>query len=154
MRRKGWKWMLLGAALAVVVLYGFEFSTAGIERIYGSLEQPASSTAPVEEQPLANVREETVEPEQEVMTETERRIIELEKEIALLKQMTSTEQKTVIEPLAPSAEQLQEEEPLIILLEPNDATVNKLADSASTVLQSASNGGIKFIGSLFEGFIK
>ncbi|MFD2116147.1 hypothetical protein ACFSTH_05295 [Paenibacillus yanchengensis] len=149
MRNKSWKWVLLGAALSIVVLYGIEISTAGIERIYGPLEQeqlPPTSVVPSEQQLPADTMPE--------LTETERRIVELEKEIEKLKIMTQTEQKTVIEPIAEEREYVQQEEQLIMELEPNEATVNKLADSASGMLQSASNSSIKFIVSIFEGFIK
>jgi len=153
MRRRAWKWALLGGALTFIVLYGIEMSTAGIERIHGPLQSSLTqtdkntATSPLLE---SNSKQET-DPTSEqsaAFSETEKRIAQLEKELEQIRKLAMLEKKhkdnhEELWPILPGN-----------LNENNSSYVNKFADSASGMLESASSGGIKFVVSMFEGLFK
>ncbi|GKU79742.1 translation initiation factor 2 [Paenibacillus sp. L3-i20] len=128
MRRNPWKWLLLGGALTFIVLFGLEMSNTGIERIYG----------PIEGEEMIEIAPEDSTYE----SDTERRIAELEEELKQIRQIAYEDESN-----------LETDHPRLpgIPYEENDAAVNKIADSTSGLLQSASSSGIRFVGSLFEG---
>ncbi|MEF2247280.1 MULTISPECIES: hypothetical protein [unclassified Paenibacillus] len=151
MRKKAWKWALLGGALTFIILYGIEMSTAGIERIHGPLQSQLSQNElkpPASAEPGSNVRDGEQEMEQWLpKTATERKIAQLEKELEEIRKLASLEKKY--------EEQYNE---LWSDLpgggNGSSSAVNKFADSASGMLESASSGGIKFVVSMFEGLFK
>lgn len=151
MRKKAWKWALLGGALTFIIMYGIEMSTAGIERIHGPLQsqlthnelKPAAFA-----EPGSSVSDEEQEFEQwQPKSASERKIAQLEKELEEIRRLASMERKYV--------EQYSE---LWRDLPGNGndsgSAVDKFADSASSMLESASVGGIKFVVSMFEGLFK
>ena len=140
MRRNGWKWAVLGGALTFLILYGIEVSTAGIERIYGPIEgQPATQNETVRREP-SNV--------EVIMSETDRKIAALERELAELKRLASgggdftagSGSSSGDNPRLPGIPYVADQPP-----------VQKLADSTSSLLQSMSTNGIRFVVSIFDG---
>lgn len=128
MNRKTWKLLLLGGAITFVVLFGMEMSTSGIERIYGPMDGSRQYDYDNGEQVYAN--------------ETDRRIAELEKELDDIRR------------IAYGDEYVGENERLPGMpVEDEQAAVNKMADSTSGLLQTASSKGIRFVVSLFDGLM-
>lgn len=126
MKRNAWKWALLGGALTFIVLYGIEMSTAGIERINGPFAS-VDTPAPTERKTDAYT------------SETDRKIAALEKELDEIRKLAYYQYQTRL-PGVP--------------YENDQPPINKLADSTSGLLQSASSNGIRFVVSLFEGLMK
>ncbi len=135
MRRKGWKWAILGGACTIIILFGIDISTAGIERIHGPL---------TEERAVIQKKYEST-----AQSETERKIEALEKELAEIKKIADLEQQ-----LAEYREKPEHPRLIGMPYESEAPVVHKLADSTADVLQSVSSGGIRMIASWFEGFIK
>ncbi|MFD0586711.1 translation initiation factor 2 [Paenibacillus sp. GCM10027627] len=135
MRRNPWKWLAIGGAITFLVLFGMEMTSTGIERIYGPIEGGEGSQS-------VDGLEGAGAPEKQ--SDTEKRIAELERELADIRK------------LAYSDEQISETEhprlPGVPFAE-EEAAVNKLADSTSGLLESASNTGIRFVVSLFDGWM-
>lgn len=140
MKRNGWKWALLGGAFVFIVLYGIEMSTAGIERIHGPMNEGAAPLA----SPIAG--QDDVLP-LTYSSETERKIIALEKELAEIRMLAARDELSRLS---------NEVNPRLLGMPYDDGEppVNKLADSTSSLLQSVSSNSIRFVASLFEGFIK
>lgn len=129
MKRQTWKWLLLGSALTFLILFGMELSTKGVETIYGPLDKESGYA----QQPS----------EAQYASETDRRIAELERELAEIRE------------LAYESSRWKEEERLPGMPYREDhPAVNKLADSTAGVLQNASSKGMRFVVSLFEGFME
>lgn len=155
-RSKAWKWLVLGSAITIIVLYMMELTTAGIERVYGPLEQGGETA---QRQSLDNVeppglipingQEEELGQADELSSGSDstdsavdQEIAALEAEIAELKRLALLKEK----------EELQQK---LLLNEEHTGkpAVNRIADSTSEVLQSASSSGIQFIAKLFNNVI-
>ncbi|RJE89856.1 hypothetical protein D3P07_06420 [Paenibacillus sp. 1011MAR3C5] len=127
MKGNAWKWLAIGGAIALLVMFGLEMSNTGIERIYGPIdgeEYTAGSGAA------------------EYATETDKRIAELERELEEIRRIAygnGYEGEGTRLPGMPS--------------ENDQPAVNKLADSTSGLLQSASSKGIRFVVGLFDGWM-
>lgn len=130
MRRNGWKLMAVGGAITFLVLFGMEMSTTGIERIYGPIEGGEGYT--------------TGGGRKLYPSETDKRIAELERELDDIRRIAYGD-----------AYKDEKGHPRLpgIPYENDQAAVNKLADSTSGLLQSASSKGIRFIVSLFDGWM-
>lgn len=138
MRRNPFKWMVLGGILAIVVMYGIEMSSSGIERVYGPLDDPDPYIEEVSTKPAANTVKEHLKAQQQ-------KIAKLERELAELKQMTITgeEETTDFNDRLPG-----------VALEAEQPAVNRIADSTSGLLKNMSSEGIRLVVSLFDGLIK
>ncbi|MBD2869456.1 hypothetical protein [Paenibacillus arenilitoris] len=146
MKRKSFKWAVLGAALAVIVVYGIDMTTAGIERINGPIEGGEFAEAPAPEP--------SAEAASGFTTEQQRKIAELERELEEVKRLASTgDDSSAPEPDATMAGGENERLPGIPL-ENDQSAVNKIADSTSGLLQSMSSEGIRLVVSIFDGLIK
>ncbi len=144
MRNKGWRWAVLGGALTVILLYGLEMTTAGIERIQGPFTPANEGEATVVEQ---QQEQQASKQEEAHLTAAELKIAELERELQQLKKIAMQER---VSNKPGEAGHIAE----VSLSADNSAAVNKFADSASDMLQSASSGGIRFVVSIFEGLFK
>ncbi|MFF2887797.1 hypothetical protein [Paenibacillus sp. NPDC057967] len=127
MKGNAWKWLAIGGAIALLVMFGLEMSNTGIERIYGPIDGEeytvGSGTA-------------------EYVTETDKRIAELERELEEIRRIAygnGYDGEGTRLPGMPS--------------ENGQPAVNKLADSTSGLLQSASSKGIRFVVGLFDGWM-
>ncbi|MCR2803206.1 hypothetical protein [Paenibacillus soyae] len=129
MKGNAWKWLAIGGALAIVVLFGIEMTSSGIERIYGPIEGEASYGTGTG---LASQEERG-----SYESETDKRIAQLEKELEEIRRAYGYNGERL--PGMPN----EDEAP----------AVNKLADSTSGMLQSASSKGIRFVVDLFDGLI-
>ncbi|MHA6483702.1 translation initiation factor 2 [Paenibacillus sp. strain BS8-2] len=128
MNRKTWKLLLLGGALTFVVLFAMEMSTSGIEKIYGPMDGSRPYTYETDDRVYAS--------------ETDRRIAELEKELDDIRR------------IAYGDDYVSEHERLPGMpVEDEQAAVNKIADSTSGLLQTASSKGIRLVVSLFDGLM-
>lgn len=160
-RGKAWKWLLLGSAVTIIVLYMLELTTSGIERVYGPLEQGsvAAERQLLDEQQASASENQSglipiTENEQYALQPTDvpqssssgesavdKEIAALEAEIAELKRLALLKEK----------EELQKK--LLINEDASKPAVNRMADSTSEVLQSASSSSIQFIAKLFNNVI-
>jgi hypothetical protein len=145
MKRITLKWILLGGAIAIIVMYGIDMSSAGIERIYGPMEGGNEYTENV--QPV-----ETADPVKELATVQQQKIAELERELEELKRLATKGTEYANE----YAEgQLIDNERLPgVPLENDQPAVNRIADSTSGLLQNMSSEGIRMVVSIFDGLTK
>lgn len=130
MRHNPWKWLAIGGALTFLVIFGMEMSTTGIERIYGPIEGGENVT--LESERIIH------------KTDTEQRIAQLERELEEIRKIAYGDDYL-----------LKSGNPRLIGMpyETEQPAVNKLADTTSSLLQSASSKGIRFVVSLFDGWI-
>lgn len=146
MKRNALKWTVLGGALAVIILYGIDMSSAGIERIYGPMEGSDEYAGTV--QPEA-----AVSPVQEFSSEQQKKIALLEQELAELKRLASLAEDDYAP--APAASVSAQNERLPGVPTQNDQpAVNRIADSTSGLLQNMSSEGIRMVVSIFDGLTK
>ena len=141
MKHGAWKWILVGGALTVIVLFGIEMSTTGIERIYGPMDGSLETgqtgfTAGIIEQ-------------SNHASETERRIEELERELERIRELAGDEDKPEKDWLREKLMNQEEETPVV----DDQPAVDKIADSTSGLLKTASTSGIKLVANLFDGLI-
>jgi len=161
-RSKAWKWLLLGSAITIIVLYMAELTTSGIERVYGPLESSQSAQRQALEAGSAGdekntrglipitddewyeeaaVEVKTERPSSSTGSPVDQEIAALEAEIAELKRQALLKEK----------QELQKK--LLINEEASKPAVNRMADSTSEVLQKTSSGSIEFIAKLFSNVI-
>jgi len=162
-RSKAWKWLLLGSAITIIVLYMAELTTSGIERVYGPLESSQSAQRQALEagsasdekntrglipitddewyEEAAAVEVKTERPISTTGSSVDQEIAALEAEIAELKRQALLKEK----------QELQKK--LLINEEASKPAVNRMADSTSEVLQKTSSGSIEFIAKLFSNVI-
>ncbi|MDQ0058396.1 hypothetical protein [Paenibacillus harenae] len=148
MKRNALKWTILGGAIVFIVLYGIEMSSAGLERINGTFEETESGSL-YEENAVA---EENSQQNDENSVYA-RKIEELERELEETKRLLT--KAGVGESKAGKSPVIDEDERLPGIPVQEDApAVDKLAESASGMLQSVSSGGIRFVVSIFDGLTK
>ncbi|MFC4778556.1 hypothetical protein ACFO9Q_17315 [Paenibacillus sp. GCM10023252] len=139
MRKSKWKWALLGGALVIIIMYGIELTTTGIERVYGPLaDNEAAPVAIVQDEEAGLIPQKEESPQSEL----EQKVEELEQELQRVKQLAAMEDTA---PVQNGNEHLPG-----IPREVYEPAVNKVADSTAGLLQSVSSGGIRFIVSLFD----
>lgn len=143
-RGKAWKWLLVGSAMTIIVLYMLEMTTTGIERVYGPLSPQQSVALQPNEAYQApnttNLSSETVTIDPS-LSPLEQEIVALEQEVARLKKQTLENEKT----------NLQSQ--LLLNEAAEQPAVNRLADTTSGVLQNASSSGMQYIAQLFSKVI-
>ncbi|WP_168119323.1 hypothetical protein [Paenibacillus sp. HB172176] len=141
MKHGAWKWIMMGVALTIIVLFGIEMSTTGIERIYGPIDgtQAGSETN-------AAITE-TAADQSDKASETERRIDELERELERIRKLAGkgADRDWLRDELQKELEEVPPQD--------GQPAVDKIADSTSGLLQSASTNGIKLVAHLFDGLI-
>ncbi|CAH1220986.1 hypothetical protein PAECIP111893_04655 [Paenibacillus plantiphilus] len=131
MRRQSVKMAVVGGAIAIVVLFGIDMATSGVERINGPIDQ--QQALPVD--PLPSEDGLGLDPEREgLIREAEQMIERLKAEQA----QASAEEQSENERL-PGMPDLSEQ-----------STVNKLADGTAGFLQSLSSRSIRFVVSIFD----
>lgn len=145
MKRNTLKWVLLGGVIAIIVMYGIDMSSAGIERIYGPMEGGNEYTENV--QP-----EEKADPAKELATVQQQKIAQLEKELEELKRLAAKGAENASE----HDEGLPVENERLpgVPLENEQPAVNRIADSTSGLLQNMSSEGIRMVVSIFDGLTK
>lgn len=146
MKRNALKWTVIGGALAVIILYGIDMSSAGIERIYGPMEGVDAYAETVEPEPTANAATDFVRAQQQ-------KIAQLEKELAEVKRLTALAEGSELPEQSGSIPEENERLPGVPL-EVDQPAVNRIADSTSGLLQSMSSEGIRFVVSIFDGLTK
>ncbi|NBD22887.1 hypothetical protein [Paenibacillus glycinis] len=134
MGRHTLKTAFVGGAVALIVLFGIDTATSGIERIYGPVEDNATTMQP--QQPVERLPENvyassagqmTVEDAQHGRTEDDiRREYERKLQEELAKRL-------------PGLPDMQ-----------SQSTVNQVADGTAGALQSISSKGIRMVVSFFE----
>jgi len=151
-RSKAWKWLILGGAITVILLYMLEMTTTGIERIYGPLDETAAAAqSPTSSEYAAGLIPIQADDKRKQAGSSvkgssgggaiDQEIAALEAEIAELKRLALLKEK----------EELQQK--LLINEDAAKPAVNRMADSTSEVLQSASSTGLQFIAKLFSNVI-
>lgn len=150
MRGNALKWTLLGGAIVFIVLYGIEMSSAGIERVNGSFGEDSEYV--VNEEPDIDVSEDAAQ--ESGQSYYAKKIEELEKELEETKRLVSkaSGMNGGIDESGDSSngETVNERLPGIPVQDSAPA-VDKLAESASGMLQSVSSGGIRWVVSIFDG---
>ncbi|MBW7473743.1 hypothetical protein K0T92_03165 [Paenibacillus oenotherae] len=154
MRRKSFKMALVGGAIAIVVLFGIDMATSGIERINGPINgQGVLSVNPssLEDGRMAGSGEAgslssmqgngsgSMLTEGRDDNERERLIREAQQVIDRLKAEEASGKGQAANERLPGMPELGEQ-----------STVNKLADSTAGILQSLSSQGIRFVVSFFD----
>ncbi|WP_337101563.1 hypothetical protein [Paenibacillus sp. YIM B09110] len=151
MKKGALKWTLLGGAIVFIVLYGIEMSSSGIERINGSFEKTESGSGYYDEYENAGTQENTQQLDENLVYV--RKIEQLERELEETKRLLTKGGET--DAGAGERPSVVENERLPgIPLQENEPAVDKLAESASGMLQSVSSGGIRFVVSIFDGLTK
>jgi hypothetical protein len=151
MKKGALKWTLLGGAIVFIVLYGIEMSSSGIERINGSFEETESGSGYYDEYESDGTQE-NIEQQDENLVYA-RKIEQLERELEETKRLLTKAGKA--DAGAGESTGVDENERLPgIPLQENEPAVDKLAESASGMLQSVSSGGIRFVVSIFDGLTK
>ncbi|MDQ8736737.1 hypothetical protein [Paenibacillus sp. LHD-38] len=146
MKSNALKWTVLGGALAIIVMYGIDMSSHGIERIYGPIEGADEYTENL--QP-----EVTVTPVETFETEQQQKIAKLEKELEELKRIASGVDSEYPAETADKSPELNERLPGVPLQNDQPA-VNRIADSTSGLLQNMSSEGIRMVVSIFDGLTR
>ncbi|MEV5028658.1 hypothetical protein [Paenibacillus sp. LPE1-1-1.1] len=148
MKRNALKWTVLGGALAIIVMYGIDMSSHGIERIYGPVEDADEYTENIQPEVTVNPN-----PEESFETEQQKKIAELEKELEELKKMASRGDSENSSETAENTSDVNERLPGVPLQDDQPA-VNRIADSTSGLLQNMSSEGIRMVVSIFDGLTK
>lgn len=149
MRRHTLKTAFVGGAVALIVLFGIDIATSGIERIYGPVDGGASAN----QSAAAAGSEEGWEKSASGAVGAERLP---EDEVAPLRQMTVADAqhgRTEEEIRSEYERMLQEELAKRLPGLPDtrsESTVNEVADGTAGVLQSISSKGIRMVVSFFE----
>lgn len=146
MKRNALKWTVIGGALAIIILYGIDMSSAGIERIYGPIEGADEYAEAVQPEPSTDAIS-------DFALDQQQKIAQLEKELAEIKRLAVLAEGS---DLAGRTESLPEENERLpgVPLEADQPAVNRIADSTSGLLQSMSSEGIRFVVSIFDGLTK
>ncbi|MFB9325513.1 hypothetical protein ACFFSY_06210 [Paenibacillus aurantiacus] len=163
MRRQPLKWGIVGGMIVLMVMFGIDVATSGVERIYGPVEQQEAS-------PVANpaaagrgAGATTVQQEAEYSTrQTAQQEAQYSTRQTAQQSAAQIDRPTVGEAQrhperAAAADALayemmereNERLPGIPDLR-DDTTVDKLADGTAGALQALSTQGIRFVVSLFE----
>ncbi|MBB3108958.1 hypothetical protein FHS18_001010 [Paenibacillus phyllosphaerae] len=157
MRRQPLQWAMLGGMIVLVVMFGIDLATSGVERIYGPVEQSEVKTIG-EQTPVSQTPTGQASATAGGALSLEQTASSASAEVEQFPQQTGTgrtvgeaqrdpEGKRRTEVVEVPAE--NERLPGIPDLH-EDTTVNKLADGTAGVLQTLSNQGIRFVVSLFE----
>lgn len=132
MRRQSVKMALAGGAIAVVVLFGIDMATNGVERINGPIDRQNMLPLPVDGSG-PDEKAAGLDPEREKLIREAQQLID-----RLKAEQASAEGQDENERL-PGTPDLREQ-----------STVNKLADGTAGLLQSLSSKGIRFVVSIFD----
>ncbi|TYP78043.1 hypothetical protein [Paenibacillus methanolicus] len=149
MRKQPLKWGIVGGMIVLMVMFGIDVATSGVERIYGPVEQQEAS--PVASQGAGISENAGLQPEPGYYPRER-----AQEPVVPVYRPTVGEAQRYPERAAEAdarAYELQEREnerlPGIPDLR-DDTTVDKLADGTAGALQSLSSQGIRFVVSLFE----
>ncbi len=159
MRRQSLKMAFVGGAIALVVLFGIDMATSGIETINGPIDQ--TGALPVNpstyEKQSAGLDEYTQTPRLEDETGANQQLPNNEKVSELPRQRVVDAQhgRSTAELRQRQAEQYAAQVDTYERLSGipdlrTDSSVNQLADGTAGVLQSISSKGIRFVVSFFE----
>ncbi|BBH21324.1 hypothetical protein Back11_26690 [Paenibacillus baekrokdamisoli] len=159
MRRQSLKMAVVGGAVALVVLFGIDMATSGIERVNGPIDQTgALSVNPTNlyEQPVTSYESPTSSTRTEDNLNVDRELPANQGTNATRAQRVVDAQhgrKTQDPPKLQTDQNLQTDSYGRLPGVPDlrtDSSVNQLADGTADVLQSISSKGIRFIVSFFE----
>ncbi|WP_219836276.1 hypothetical protein [Paenibacillus sp. R14(2021)] len=139
MRRQTMKTALVGGAVALIVLFGIDIASSGIERIYGPVDPSGSISSGV--QPQAG--------QAGLLPEDDRLLPALQQRTVADAQHGRTEEEIRREYERLLQEELAKRLPGLPELR-SESTVNQVADGTAGVLQSISSKGIRMVVSLFE----
>jgi len=145
-KRTALKWTVLGGAMAVIIMYGIEMSSSGIERIYGPIEG-GNGYSDIEQ------AEQYVQPANDFQKEQQQKIAQLEQELKELKRLATNGENGGSTETAETSPIEKERMPGLPLKNDQPA-VNKIADSTSGLLQNMSSEGIRMVVSIFDGLTK
>ncbi|MBP3966166.1 hypothetical protein [Paenibacillus lignilyticus] len=156
MRRQSMKMALVGGAVALIILFGIDMASSGIERVYGPVEggvqavNPAGYSSSILTDNEGNSNTSGLSdaanldqlPENQVDQNVQRRTV-----------ADAQHGRTEEEIRQEYERKLQEELNKRLTGLPDlrsDATVNKVADGTAGVLQTVSSKGIRMVVSFFE----
>ncbi|QJC52596.1 hypothetical protein HGI30_14170 [Paenibacillus albicereus] len=161
MKKGPLKWTIVGAALAAVLMFGMEMTSAGIGRVYG----PVEGSEPAEIGRYAEaVRELELQQAKLKQLEYEADLKRLQKKYGIEAAASMPEAGAFLgdeeSAAAPALAQAQKEDwrlegeagsRLPGIADPQGETgVNRLADGTAGMLQSVSSSGIRFLVTLFD----
>ncbi|QHW30464.1 hypothetical protein GZH47_06120 [Paenibacillus rhizovicinus] len=153
MRSHTLKTAFVGGAVALIVLFGIDIASSGIERIYGPVD---GSAAAAQQQSAAAGGSLTMQQDTEANASVSRPEQLPENEVSPLRQLTvadaqhgRTEDEIRREYELKLQEELAKRLPGLPNME-SQSTVNEVADGTAGVLQSISAKGIRMVVSFFE----
>jgi hypothetical protein len=133
MRRSAWKWAGLGGLIAIILLYGTEMATSGIEKVYGPLDRGGgvydAASLPVQQKTIAERRKELLDAERYYAD-------------------NYGTGASIGEERAETAGGIERLPGLPV--QGHIPSVNRVADGTAGLLQSVSSGSIRFVVSLFD----
>ncbi|EFM12727.1 conserved hypothetical protein [Paenibacillus curdlanolyticus YK9] len=151
MKRDGWKWALVGGAIALLIVYGLDSADRGITNVYGPVGDKA-------EPPAVNGTTQSFSPVNTSESNTSTNVVEANPNHQLdggqrqpdqqQQQQAGTGRNDAVDRQSGSSERLPG-----VTYDSDEPAVNKLADGAAGVLQSVSSGGIRLFVSVFDGII-
>ncbi|QGG56989.1 hypothetical protein [Paenibacillus sp. B01] len=159
MKRGPLKWTIVGAALAAVLMFGMEMTSAGIGRVYGPVEgsEPAEIgryAQAVRELELQQAKLKQLEYEAELKRLQKKYGIEAAAAVPEEGAFLGDEESAAAPALAQTQRDRRQSEDgsrLPGIADPQGETgVNRLADGTAGVLQSVSSSGIRFLVTLFD----
>ncbi|MFC4104004.1 hypothetical protein [Paenibacillus xanthanilyticus] len=148
MRKQPLKWGIVGGMIVLMVMFGIDVATSGVERIYGPVEQQEAT--PIASQGPSRAEYPALQPETE--TGYHPRQTAQEQDAPVYRPTVAEAQRHPERAAERYTEMTQVENerlPGIPDLR-DDTTVDKLADGTAGALQSLSSQGIRFVVSLFE----
>lgn len=148
LRGNAWKWLLIGSAFTVLILYMLELTSSGIERVYGPMESNPGYALQLNPNYDDDEVNESVDIQQDVIPNVDSNSSPLEQEIATLEQEIALLKKQALE-----QEKVQLQQQLLLNENAGQPAVNQFADKTSGVLQEASSSGLKYVAQLFSKMI-
>lgn len=148
MNKTVWRWIGLGAAISLMLVYFIELTSHGLQRMDGSsqIEQAyeqnivQKQTAQLIEQPVDRDDETLSVISNELNTSIEKEIASLEEDILKLKKQALQKEKRQLEQM-------------MLNDAVDQSNVNKLADTTSGALQQLSSSSMQFVAELFHKVI-
>ncbi|SEN07915.1 hypothetical protein [Paenibacillus sp. OV219] len=152
MRKNSMKMVIVGATAALVIMFGIDLASSGIERIYGPVDGGNGATAVNPQTSMTSKQlpadTSSTVTEQEQLPENQIYIVPERRTVADAQHgRTDEEVRRAYE--RKLQEELNKRLPGVPDLK-SESTVNKVADGTAGVLQSVSSKGIRMVVSFFE----
>lgn len=145
MKKSVWRWIGLGAAISLMLVYFIELTSNGLQRMDGQAQIQAAYEQSIEQNqiamtPITSISNESIIMPKQAPTSLEEEIARLEAEVLALKKQALQKEK-------------QQLEQLLLNNDVDRSNVNRLADSTSGALQQLSSSSMQFVAEMFHKVI-